>query len=131
MAESRFSARKALGFAVLIWVIGFIWGSVVFMTPVLKDIPSIPYVSRYPAISFPLLVVFPLCAYFFAKRCLVKAENKLAAAFQVGVIFATGNFLLDVLVLVVLFKNGLAYFASASVWLAYFLLFLIPQRATR
>ena len=41
---------KALGFAILIWIIGFVWGSVVFMTPPLKATPAIPYVSANPAI---------------------------------------------------------------------------------
>jgi hypothetical protein len=49
---------KALAYASLIWVSGFVWGSMVFMTPALRNIPAIPYVSRYPAISFPLLIVW-------------------------------------------------------------------------
>lgn len=44
---------KALGFAILIWIIGFVWGSIVLMTPALRNVAPIPYVSRNPAISFP------------------------------------------------------------------------------
>jgi hypothetical protein len=43
---------RALGYALLIWLSGLIWGSVVFMTPALRNVAAIPYVSRYPAISF-------------------------------------------------------------------------------
>jgi len=41
-------------------------------------------------------------------------------------IFALTNLVLDLLVLVVLFGNGLAYFASITVWLAYLLLLVVP-----
>ena len=37
---------KAIGFAVLIWIVGFVWGSIVFMTPALKATAPIPYISR-------------------------------------------------------------------------------------
>jgi hypothetical protein len=47
---------RAIAYAVLIWITGFAWGSVVFMTPSLKSVSSILYVSRYPAISFPVLI---------------------------------------------------------------------------
>src|SRR6266699_4421238 len=40
---------EALAYALLIWFVGFAWGTVVFMTPALKNISPIPYVSRYPA----------------------------------------------------------------------------------
>ena len=42
---------KALGFAILIWIVGFVWGSIVFMTPALKNVAGIPYISSNPAIS--------------------------------------------------------------------------------
>ncbi len=131
MASSNRSLQKAIGYGILIWVIGFAWGSIVFMTPALKRLPSIPYVSKYPAISFPLLVVFAVCAFYFAKSCLATAADKAAAALQVGAIFAAINFLLDLLVLVLLFKNGWPYFASVTVWSAYFVLFAVPPLAAR
>ena len=59
---------RALGYALLIWLSGFVWGSVVFMTPTLRNIAAIPYVSRYPAISFPLLLLWLLIAYLLARR---------------------------------------------------------------
>jgi hypothetical protein len=45
---------KALAYAILLWIIGFVWGSIVFMNPELKNVTAIPYVSRNPAITFPL-----------------------------------------------------------------------------
>ena len=33
---------KALAYAIVIWIIGFVWGSIVFMTPSLKSVRPIP-----------------------------------------------------------------------------------------
>jgi hypothetical protein len=52
-----FRIGKALIYAILLWVIGFVWGSIVFMTPALKTVSAIPYVSSNPAISFPILFI--------------------------------------------------------------------------
>ena len=116
---------RAVLYSISLWVIGFVWGSVVFMTPALKGIASIPYVSRYPAISFPLLFVLPVAAYVCARRYL-KNSNGGDEGFRLGLTFAITNLVLDLLVLVVLFGNGLAYFASITVWLAYLLLLVVP-----
>jgi hypothetical protein len=117
---------KALAYAVLIWISGFVWGSVVFMTPALKNIAVIPYVSRYPAISFPLLIVWPLIAFVLARSYLKPTTDKADEGLRLGVVFAVVNFVLDLLVLVLLFKNGLSYFASLTVWLAYLILLTVP-----
>jgi hypothetical protein len=53
--EMPFRTGRALIYAVLLWVIGFVWGSIVFMTPALKAVSAIPDVSSNPAISFPIL----------------------------------------------------------------------------
>jgi len=117
---------RALGYALLIWLSGFVWGSVVFMTPALRNVAAIPYVSRYPAISFPLLLLWLLITYLLARSYLKAATDKDAEGFRLGVVFATVNLVLDLLVLVLLFKNGFAYFASLTVWLAYFILLTVP-----
>ena len=117
---------RALGYAVLIWLSGFVWGSVVFMTPALRNIAAIPYVSRYPAISFPLLLLWLLITYLLARSYLNLTTDKATEGLRLGLLFATVNFVLDLMVLVILFKNGLAYFASLTVWLAYFILLAVP-----
>jgi hypothetical protein len=120
---------RALAYAVLLWITGFIWGMVVFMTPALKNIPSIPYVSRYPAISFPVLVLWLLLTYLLARSYLRATTDKMdksAEGLKLGVLFALVNFVFDLLVLVILFKNGFGYFASLTVWLAYLILLTVP-----
>jgi len=117
---------RALGYAVLIWVIGFVWGSVVFMTPALTNVSSIPYVSRYPAISFPLLIIWLLLVYPLAKSYLRSTSGDAREGLKLGITFAGVNLLLDLLILVLLFKNGLGYFAYVTVWLAYLILLIGP-----
>ena len=117
---------RALAYAVLIWITGFVWGSAVFMTPALTGIASIPYVSRYPAISFPLLVVWPVLGYLLARSYLRAAGDKASEGLKLGLLFALVNLVLDLLILVLLFKNGLGYFRSLTVWLAYFILLIVP-----
>jgi len=117
---------RALAYALLIWIIGFFWGMVVFMTPALKAIPSIPFVSRYPAISFPVLLIWIFVAYVLARSYLRKVSDPGSEGLRLGFVFAVVNLILDLLVLVLLFKTGFGYFASLTVWLAYLILILVP-----
>jgi hypothetical protein len=117
---------KELGFAILIWIAGFVWGSIVFMTPALKATPAIPYVSSNPAISFPLLLVWIPVTYLFARICLWRNPGPTAEGLRIGTVFAGTNFILDLLMLVWLLKAGFGYFASLTVWLGYFILLIIP-----
>ena len=117
---------RALGYALLIWLGGFVWGSVVFMTPALRNVAAIPYVSRYPAISFPLLLLWFVITYLLARSYLKRTTDKATEGLRLGLLFAVVNLILDHLVLVLLFKNGFGYFASLTVWLAYFILLTVP-----
>ena len=117
---------KALALAILIWITGFVWGSVVFMTPALKAAPAIPYVSSNSAISFPILLVWIGLAYFLARVYLSRISNPATDGLKLGIVFSATNFILDLLVLVMLLKAGWGYFASLTVWLAYSILLIIP-----
>jgi hypothetical protein len=121
-----FRIGKALGYAILIWVTGFIWGSVVFMTPALKSVRPIPYVSGNPAISFPLLILWPILTYLLARRFLSAAADKPSQGLKLGLVFSVINLLLDLVVLVYLLKAGFGYFGSLTIWIAYGLLLIIP-----
>ena len=117
---------KALIYAVLLWIIGFVWGSIVFMTPALKNVAAIPYVSGNPAISFPILILWLIATYLLAKSYLKAAGNKAAAGLKLGIVFSVVNVLLDLLVLVFLLKTGFRYFISLTVWSGYLLLLTLP-----
>jgi hypothetical protein len=117
---------KAIALAILIWILGFVWGSFVFMTPALRSTRAIPYVSSNPAISFPILLVWIIVAYFLARLYLKRASNPTAEGLKLAFLFAGTNFALDLLVLVSLLKAGASYFASLTVWLGYAILLIIP-----
>ncbi|HMG77025.1 MAG TPA: hypothetical protein VK582_26360 [Pyrinomonadaceae bacterium] len=127
----RFKIGKALIYAVLLWTIGFVWGSIVFMTPALKTVAAIPYVSSNPAISFPILIIWLIVTYLLAKSYLKAAGDKAAEGLKLGIMFSVVNLALDLLVLVLLLKAGFGYFVSLTVWLGYFMLFIIPWIAGR
>ncbi len=112
-------------YANLLWVIGFVWGSIVFMTPALKASP-IPYVSSNPAISFPILIMWLVISYLLAKNYLKGTTSKVAEGLKLGLTFSVVNAILDLIVLVLLLKAGFGYFASLTVWLAYTMLLMIP-----
>ncbi len=116
----------ALGLALVVWMSGFVWGSVVFMTPALKNVPEIPGVSRYPLISFPLLLVWSIAAVFLARAYLRGTPHKAAEGLKFGLVLALVNVLLDALVLAIAFGGGCDVFRYATLWVAYLLLMLIP-----
>lgn len=120
------NAFKAIGFAVLIWIVGFVWGSIVFVTPALKATSPIPYISSNPAISIPILLMWIPLTYFLARAHLLKINDPDREGFKLGLVFAATNFILDLVVLVLLLKAGAGYFAAASIWFAYLLLIIIP-----
>ena len=117
---------KALAYAILIWVIGFVWGSVVFMTPALKKVSPIPYISSNPAISFPILILWILVAYLLSTSYLRGVGNRAAEGLKLGIIFSATNILLDLVVIVIALRAGFGYFVSLTVWLGYFILLVIP-----
>lgn len=117
---------KAFAFALLIWAIGFVWGSVVFMTPALKATAPIPYISSNPAISFPILLIWTVLALLLARTYLKNANDPAREGLRLGIMFALVNLVLDLIILVFLLKTGFKYFISASVWFAYLSLILIP-----
>ncbi|MEQ1763529.1 MAG: hypothetical protein ABL984_10335 [Pyrinomonadaceae bacterium] len=125
-ADKTINAGKTIGYGMLIWLIGFFWGSVVFMTPALNGISPIPYVSRNPAISFPILLIWLFLTTFLARRILRSASEPATAGIKLGTIFVAVNVLLDLLILVLAFNAGLGFFASITVWIAYAILLLIP-----
>lgn len=121
-----FRLWKALFYASMIWIVGFVWGSFVFMTPSLKSVSPIPYVSRNPAISFPILAMWLVLTYILARSFFRSSAAPADEGLRLGLTFAVVNFILDLVVLVILLKAGVDYFVSLSVWTAYALLLVVP-----
>ena len=121
-----YKPTRAFAYAVLIWVSGFIWGSIVFLTPSLRSTPPIPYVSSNPAISFPIILLWTVLTLLLARGYLSAAQDQEREGIRLGLMFMIVNFVLDLVVLVFLLKTGFGYFVSASVWFAYMSLVVIP-----
>lgn len=130
MSYRPYRLGKCIGHAVLIWVVGFVWGMIVFMTPPLKSIRSVPFVSKFPAISLPLIIVYVFLIYFLSKRYLAEAVDKRAEAWKYGITLVVINAILDTLVIVIAF-HGYDYFSYLSIWIAYALLMFVPVVASR
>jgi hypothetical protein len=121
----NFSLIKAIAYGVVIWVVGFIWGSIVFMTPSLKSVRPIPFFSSNPVISFPIIAVWLPLTYLLARNFLKDSKNPEAHGIKLGVVFSEVNFVLDIIVIIILLRAGIGYFAAASIWLGYTILFVI------
>jgi len=128
MSYQPYKLGKSIAHAVLIWIVGFVWGMIVFMTPPLKSIPSVPFVSKFPAVSVPLLIVYVFLIYYLAKRYLAQADDRRIEAWKYGITLLLISVILDTLIIVLAFK-GHDYFSYLSIWIAYALLLFVPVRA--
>jgi hypothetical protein len=117
---------RALIYSFLLWFVGFIWGSIVFMTPALRRLRAIPYVSTNPAISFVILFAWIGLGYLMSRSYLRPASSPASEGRALGIMFSVLNLVLDLLILVSLLKVGFSYFLSLTVWLGYLILLLVP-----
>ncbi|WP_445474299.1 hypothetical protein ACT9XH_07890 [Methanococcoides methylutens] len=115
---------KAIGYSLLIWTIGFVWGTVVFMTPALSEIGTIDHITKMPAITIPLLIIYLLLIPYLSKRYLKDAVNKVAEATILGILFLAINALLDLVMYLTIYDQN--YYTYASIWTSYALLLILP-----
>jgi uncharacterized membrane protein len=121
---------RGIWYAIVLWLVGFVWGMIVFMVPVLKDVPSIPHVSKLPAVSLVLLPLYLVMLWYLAPRLLASAQAKAAGGLRFGIVLFLVTLVLDALVYVLLFGSG-DYFAFLSIWVAYAMFVLVPWFAGR
>ena len=115
----------AVWYSIVLWVVGFVWGVIVFMVPSLKNVPSVPYVSKLPAVSIVLLPLYLVMLWYLAPRYLKSTHAEGAEGLKLGVVIFLITILLDALVYVLLF-GSLDYFAFLSIWVAYAMFILVP-----
>ena len=125
MQSKKLRTKIAVWYGVLLWIAGFVWGTIVFMTPTLKNLQSITYISKYPAISVPLTIFYLVMVFLLAKRCLKSTDRKASEGLKLGAIFFLLNILLDIIIYVALFQDW-DYFSYISIWLAYAILAVVP-----
>jgi len=112
-------------YAIILWIVGFAWGMVVFIVPSLKNVPSIPYVSKLPAVSFVLLPLYLVMLWYLARRYLASMHAKETEGLKFGIVLVLVTIALDALVYVFLLGSG-DYFAFLSIWIAYAMFLLVP-----
>ena len=128
--STPFKFGKVLMYAFVLWIIGFIWGMIVFAVPSLKQISSIVYVSKFPAVSVVLIPAYIVILYYLGSKHLKAFENRPHEWLKFGLTLAVANSLLDILVYVILFGSA-DYFTYLSIWLAYALFLAIPWMVGR
>jgi hypothetical protein len=124
MNYKQFRSAKAIGYGLLIWIIGFVWGSVVFMTPALSEIAPIEQISKMPAITVPLLITYLILIPYLSKRYLKDAQDRIAEATFLGIIFLVVNSLLDLVMYLTIYDPD--YFGYILIWISYALLLILP-----
>jgi len=125
MSLRPFRVRAAVWYSLLLWVLGFFWGVIVFMVPALKAVQSIPYFSKYPAISLVLLPAYFILVWFVARRYLNSATEKAMEGLKLGALIFVVNAILDAIVYLILLNSG-DYFMFASILVAYAIFVFLP-----
>jgi len=77
---------KGAWYAIVLWIVGFVWGIVVFMVPSLENLPSIPHPSKLPAVTFVLMPLYLVMLWYLARRYRSLTHAKAAAGFKLGVV---------------------------------------------
>jgi hypothetical protein len=126
MTLLSYRPAKAIGYGLLIWLIGFVWGSIVLMVPGLQSVDPIPLFSNNPAISLPILVVYSIIVFYMAKSYISGVVDKIGQGYKLGIIIFLVNIVLDGLVYVLILGSD-NYFSFLSVWISYVLLLIIPR----
>ncbi|MBP2030031.1 hypothetical protein J2755_000965 [Methanohalophilus levihalophilus] len=125
MDYKTYNPVKAVGFALFLWILGFVWGTVVFMTPQLMAFEEITYISQFPAISFPLIIVYAILTIYFSRNYLKPMQSRVYAGYKLGFTLFLVNIVLDGLIYALVFGTR-EFFSYLSVWLAYVLIMVIP-----
>jgi hypothetical protein len=117
---------RAAAHGLILWLTGMIVGSVAFAVPGLKAKPAIPYVSANPAISLPILVLWPVVAFLLVRGPLARAPIPAREGLRIGCVFLAVNAALDLGLVVGAMKAGLEFYSYASLWVAYGVLVAVP-----
>ncbi|NQU99538.1 MAG: hypothetical protein HQ538_02270 [Parcubacteria group bacterium] len=104
---------KGILMGLLIWVAGFMIGSIVMMVAGMDKIGTV------------MILVMPIVNILISFWYLKKNPGMLEGI-KLGVIWIAVNVILDIAVLALAFGNGFSYFTAWTVLLGYFDMILIP-----
>lgn len=104
---------KGILLGLLIWITGFIIGSIVMMMAGMEMIGIV--------MIFVMPVLAALVAWWYLRK-----NPRMSEGLKLGIIWIVINAVLDILVLVLAFGNGFSYFASWTVWVGYAEMLIVP-----
>lgn len=104
---------KGVLMGLLLWVAGFIAGSIVMI------------MAGMDMIGIVMIFVMPVIAALIAMWYLKKNPG-MSEGLKLGLIWIIISAVLDMLVLVLAFGNGFSYFASWTVWVGYAEMLIVP-----
>jgi len=125
MSFKPYKPAKAMWYAFFIWLIGFAWGTIVFMVPALINLPTIPYISKYPAVSAPLIVAYFIIGFLLIREYLRDTDKKATEGLKFGAAIFLVNIIMDALIYFMMFKSE-DYFAYFSIWFFYIMSIVYP-----
>lgn len=122
---------RAIGYALIMLGVGFIWGAIAANVPALRNARGIPHLANNGAVALPVFVAWVGLSYFLAQRYLEFSGGGPAEGLRLGVVFAAAGLLFDAIVIAGIIGKGLAHFKQPILWIAYALVLVIPWLVAR
>jgi hypothetical protein len=120
------SPARALGYALVLLTVGFVWGAVSANVAVLRTAPPIPHFAHNGAVALPILLAWSTLAYVLARRYFTHTDAAATEGLRLGALFAAAALAFDLVVVAGIVGEGWRHFEQPVLWLAYVLLVAIP-----
>ena len=120
------SPRRAVGYALVLLAVGFVWGAISANVAALRTQRPIPHFAHNGAVALPILVAWSVLAYVLARRYFALTGAAAADGLRLGAVFAAAALVFDLVVVAGIVGEGWRHFEQPVLWLAYALLATIP-----
>jgi hypothetical protein len=101
--------KRAIGYGALLWILIFIWWSVMVMAPSLEGMDSLQWIIH-------IILLIP-AAIFCAHRYYRKKDN--TNGFLLGLVFLLTGIILDLLITAPFFTGYTGHFSSLFLWIGF------------
>ncbi len=120
------SPAHAIGDALVLLGVGFVWGAISANVDVLRSARPIRHFAHNRAVALPILAAWTLLAYMLARPYLTVIGGGAAEGLRLGLIFAVAAFVFDLVIVAGIVGEGRRHFAQPVLWLAYASLVSVP-----
>lgn len=117
---------RAIGYALLLLVVAFIWAAFVAATPRLRAVRGLPFVVHNPVVALPILVAWAALAFVCARHYLAASPAPASEGLTLGIVFLGAAVLFDVVIVAGIVGQGLRHFAQLVLWIGYATLLFVP-----